>query len=156
MKLLKLKDVNIAQWLIVMVMLGFFVVAILPNEIFGIKLKKTMPKTYEYIVSKRNFLSAKYVCKKDKNTDEIVSDEMCYNKMRVFNNCKNEMYERYAYLVFYRLLPLVENEQQANTIINKCKTYKQEKIKDKISRYKLNKEGSHKNDREINNLLNGL
>lgn len=137
-------------------MFGFFVVAIVPNEIFGIKLKKEMPKTYEYIVSKRNFLSVKYVCKKDKNTDEMVSDEICYNKMRVFDNCKNEMNEGYAYLVFYRLLPLVENEQQANTIINKCKTYKQENIKDKISRYKLNKEGSHKNDREINNLLNGL
>ena len=51
MKLLKLKDINIAQWLIVMVMFGFFVVAIVPNEIFGIKLKKTMPKTYEYVKS---------------------------------------------------------------------------------------------------------
>ena len=156
MKLLKLKNVTVVEFLIVMVMLGFFAATIIPNEIIGRKLKKTMPKTYEYVVSNRDFLSVKQVCKKNARTDEMVSDEICYNKMKVFNNCKNEMNEGYASVEFGKLLYFVETKKQTDAIINKCKTYKKETSKNKISEIEFSKGEFHENNAEIIDILNHL
>lgn len=156
MKLLKLKNVTVVEFLVVMVMFGFFVAAIIPNEIIGIKLKKTMPKTYEYVVTNRDFLSVRRVCKKNFRTDEMVSDEICYNKMMVFNNCKNEMKEGYASVEFSKLLHSVETKKQTDAIINKCKTYKKETSKNKISVKEFSKGDFHQNDAEIIDILNHL
>jgi hypothetical protein len=79
-----------------------------------------MPKTYEYVSSNDNLMLVKYICKKD-NNDERVSDEVCYNRVRVFNDCKKGF-------------PFsVENEKQVEAIINSCNNYKIETIKEEIN-----------------------
>ena len=53
------------------------------------------------------------------------------------------------YPILERLISLVENEQQADTIINKCENYKQE-IPQVVQ------QESHKNDEKINKLLDSF
>jgi hypothetical protein len=76
----------------------------------------------------------------------MVSDEVCYNRIRVLENCKNIKNNQSAYMKLGNLVSLVENEQQADTIINKCQTYKEE----------VNKEESHENDEKINMMVESL
>lgn len=75
----------------------------------------------------------------------MVSDEVCYNRIRVLENCKNIKNNQSAYMKLGKLVSLVENEQQAETIINKCQTYKED-----------NKEESHENDEKINMMVESL
>ena len=121
--------------LIVVAILGIIASALLPRlkafqdeERAKQEIQREMPKTYEYVVSNNIFLSLesfKWICQKENKT-EMVSDEVCYNRIRVLENCKNIKNNQSAYMKLGKLVSLVENEQQAETIINKCQTYKED------------------------------
>ena len=146
---------TLVEMLIVVVILGIIAAAILPRlkafqdeQRAKQEIQREMPKTYEYIVSNNIFLSLesfKWICQKENKT-EMVSDEVCYNRVRVLENCKNLKNNQSAYMKLGKLVSLVENEQQAETIINKCQTYKEE----------INKEESHENDEKINMMVESL
>ena len=79
----------------------------------------------------------------------MVSDEVCFNRVRVLDNCKNLKNNQSAYMKLGNLVSLVENEQQAEKIINKCQTYKEDSKEN-------NKEESHENDEKINMMVESL
>lgn len=149
------KGFTIVEMLIVVAILGIITSALLPRlkafqdeQRAKQEIQREMPKTYEYVVSNNIFLSLesfKWICQKENKT-EIVSDEVCYNRVRVLENCKNLKNNQSAYMKLGNLVSLVENEQQADTIINKCQTYKEE----------VNKEESHENDEKINMMVENL
>lgn len=149
------KGFTLVEMLIVVAILGIIASALLPRlkafqdeERAKQEIQREMPKTYEYVVSNNIFLSLesfKWICQKENKT-EMVSDEVCYNRVRVLENCKNLKNNQSAYMKLGNLVSLVENEQQADTIINKCQTYKEED----------NKEESHKNDEKINMMVESL
>ena len=145
---------TLVEMLIVVVIIGIIAAAILPRlkafqdeQRAKQEIQKEMPKTYEYVVSNNVFLSLesfKWICQEENKT-EMVSDEVCYNRIRVLENCQNLKNNQPAYINLEKLVSLVENEQQADTIINKCKTYKED-----------NKEESHENDEKINMIVENL
>ena len=149
------KRFTLVEMLIVVTILGIIASALLPRlkafqdeERAKQEIQREMPKTYEYVVSNNIFLSLesfKWICQKENKT-EMVSDEVCYNRIRVLENCKNIKNNQSAYMKLGKLVSLVENEQQAEAIINKCQTYKEE----------VNKEESHENDEKINKMLESL
>ena len=115
------------------------------------KVEETMPKTYEYIEFNRSPSLVWQFCKNNTETDEMVSDEVCYNRIRVLENCKNIKNNQSAYMKLGKLVSLIENEQQAETIINKCQTYKEDNSKEEIA-----KNENDENDEKMNEILNSL
>ena len=82
---------------------------------------------------------------------EMVSDEVCYNRMRVFDNCNNGKKTRELENLIY----FVENEQQAETIINSCKLKKQEILKEEINKLRINEEtNKEETNKEVVNINN--
>ena len=112
------------------------------------KVEETMPKTYEYIEFNRSPSLVWQFCKNNTETDEMVSDELCYNRLRVLESCQNIKNKTDTSDKLEKLVSLIENEQQAETIINKCQTYKQEISKEEIAK--------NENDEKMNEILNGL
>ena len=112
------------------------------------KVEETMPKTYEYIEFNRSPSLVWQFCKNNTETDEMVSDEVCYNRLRVLESCQNIKNNTDTSDKLEKLVSLIENEQQAETIINKCNTYKEEVNKEEIAK--------NENDEKMNEILNGL
>ena len=78
---------------------------------------------------------------------EMISDELCYNRMRVYDNCNNGTNTRKLENLTY----FVDNEQQAETIINNCKLKKQEILKEEINKLGINEETNKEvNKEEVN------
>lgn len=112
------------------------------------KVEETMPKTYEYIEFDRSPSLVSQFCKNNTETDEMVSDELCYNRLKTFESCQNLKNNTNTSDKLEKLVSLITNKQQAETIINKCQTYKQEISKEEIAK--------NENDEKMNEILNGL
>ena len=122
-------------------------------------LKKEMPKSYDFttyvkfrsimnkynvdIISLYNLMCTKDTKdteNKEKDSDEKystkerISDEACYQRFRVFESCENKINDEKDRNTLKDLLSLVENEQQANTIIDKCENYTQSNNDEKINK----------------------
>ena len=151
------------EMLISVVILGIIALALVPrlkdaqnyqNEI--LILKKEMPKSYEYttyvrfrsimnkynvdVISLYNLMCLKDKDTKDSDSNEVystkekISDEACYQRFRVFESCENKINDEKDHNKLKDLLSLVENEQQANAIIEKCENYKQSNNDEKINK----------------------
>lgn len=155
MKQFKQKWFTLFEMLIVVVILGIIALVLVPRlkdsqeyqkEI--LVLKKEMPKSYDFttyvkfrsIMNKYNVnVISLYdlMCLKDKDTKdtkERISDEACYNRFRVFESCEDKINDEKDHNKLKDLLHLVENEQQANAIIEKCENYKQSNNDEKINK----------------------
>lgn len=122
-------------------------------------LEKEMPKSYDFttyvkfrsIMDKYNVDTVSLynlMCVKDNkdtknkesnsdekySTKERISDEACYQRFRVFESCENKINDEKDHNTLKDLLSLVENEQQANTIIEKCENYTQPNNNEKINK----------------------
>ena len=148
------KGISMVEISFIIFVFGMLATAIFPvikTQYITGKVEREMPKTFEYVVSNNAFLSLesfKWICQKE-NKNEMVSDEVCFNRVRVLDNCKNLKNNQSAYMKLGNLVSLVENEQQAETIINKCQTYKEDSKEN-------NKEESHENDEKINMMVESL
>lgn len=161
---------TLVEMLIVIVILGIMAATILPrlmHQQTKEKVQKEMPKTYEYVTSNAkcsNFSTVEMLCRKAQGSlsMEMVSDEVCYNRMRVYDNCKNGTNNRKLENLTY----FIDNEQQAETIINSCKLKKQEILKEEINKLgikeetnkeEINKEETNKEVVNVNNeMLNTM
>ena len=112
------KGFTLFEALIVAAIIGVIAAAILPRlheaqeyNKEKQKIQKEMPQTYKYVSKHSNddLMLVRFVCKIE-NTDERVSDEKCYYRMRAFvEDCKNDM-------------PFpVENEEQVEAAIKNCR-----------------------------------
>lgn len=145
------KGVSILQLIGVMIMVGGMLFATIQSIVRNNarkKVEETMPKTFEYIEFNRSPSLVWQFCKNNTETDEMVSDEVCYNRLRTFEICKNKINNKKGSDELEKLVSLIENEQQAETIINKCKTYKEENNKEEIAK--------NENDEKMNEMLNSL
>lgn len=158
MKQFKQKWFTLFEMLIAVIIVGIIALALVPRlkdsqeyqkEI--LVLKKEMPKSYDFttyvkfrsIMNKYNVdVISLYdlMCLKDKDTKdtkdttkERISDEACYQRFRVFESCEN-MFDEKDHNKLKDLLHLIENEQQANTIIEKCENYRQSNNDEKINK----------------------
>lgn len=105
--------VEISFIIFVFGMLAAVIFPVIKTQYITGKVEREMPKTFEYVTAHDNLELVKFVCKKD-NSDKMFSDEVCYNRMKTFDYCKNDF-------------PFtVENEKQVETIFNNCKLKKQE------------------------------
>ena len=73
----------------------------------------------------------------------MVSDELCYSRLKTFESCQNLKNNTNTSNKLEKLVTLIENEQQAEAIINKCQTYKEEIAK-------------NENNEKMNEMLNSL
>lgn len=112
------------------------------------KVEETMPKTYEYIEFNRSPSLVWQFCKNNTETDEMVSDELCYSRLKTFESCQNLQNNTNTSSKLEKLVSLITNKQQAETIINKCHNYKEEVNKEEIFK--------NENDEKMNEILNGL
>lgn len=149
MKLSKLKGVkgvSILQLVGVMMMVGMLFFATIQSIVRNNarkKVEETMPKTYEYIEFNRSPSLVWQFCKNNTETDEMVSDELCYSRLKTFESCQNLKNNTNTSNKLEKLVTLIENEQQAEAIINKCQTYKEEIAK-------------NENNEKMNEMLNSL
>lgn len=135
---------TLVEMLIVIVILGIMAAAILPrlmHQQIKEKVQREMPKTYEYVTSNANssnFYTVEMLCRKTQGSlsMEMVSDEVCYNRMRVYDSCNNVTKTRKLENLTY----FIDNEQQAETIINICKLKKQEILKEEINKLEIKEE----------------
>lgn len=145
------KGVSILQLVGVMIMVGglFFatIQSIVRNNTRK-KIEETMPKTSEYIEFNRSVSLVWQFCKNNTETDEMVSDELCYSRLKTFESCQNLKNNTDTSKELEKLVSLIENEQQAETIINKCQTYKEEISKEEIAK--------NENDKKMDEILNSL
>ena len=159
MKQFKQKWFTLFEMFISIVILGIIALALVQrlkdaqeyqNEIFV--LKKEMQKSYDFttyvkfrsIMNKYNVdVISLYdlMCLKDKDTKETkdttkerISDEACYQRFRVFESCENMFNDEKDRNKLKDLLNLVENEQQANAVIEKCENYTQSNNDEKINK----------------------
>lgn len=150
-KLKGAKGVSILQLVGVMIMVGglFFatIQSIVRNNARK-KVEETTPKTSEYIEFNRSVSLVWQFCKNNTETDEMVSDELCYSRLKTFESCQNLKNNTDTSKELEKLVSLIENEQQAETIINKCQTYKEEISKEEIAK--------NENDKKMDEILNSL
>lgn len=144
------KGISMVEFSFLIFMFGMLATAIFPvikNQYITGKAEREMPKTYQYVKSNAkysNFYTVGMLCEKNPGSlsMEMVSDELCYNRVRVFDGCNNgtksRKLELELELELEDLALSVENEQQAETIINNCITKKQETLKEE-----MNKEETH-------------
>ena len=151
------KGISMVENSFIIFVFGMLATAIFPvikTQYITGKVEREMPKTFEYVKSNvkySNFYTVGIICEKNQGSlsMELVSDEVCFNRVRVLDNCKNLKNNQSAYMKLGNLVSLVENEQQAETIINKCQTYKEDSKEN-------NKEESHENDEKINMMVESL
>lgn len=151
------KGVSILQLVGVMIMVSMIIFAAvqsIADNNARKKVEETMPKTYEYIEFNRSPLLVWEFCKKTTETDEMVSDELCYSRLKTVESCQNLKNNTDTSDKLEKLVTLIENEQQAETIINKCQTYKEENSKEEIAKNETPE--TNKNDEKINTMLNEL
>lgn len=145
------KGVSILQLVGVMIMVGglFFatIQSIVRNNARK-KIEETMPKTSEYIEFNRSVSLVWQFCKNNTETDEMISDELCYSRLKTFESCQNLNNNTNTSNKLEKLVTLIENEQQAEAIINKCQTYKEETSKEEIAK--------NENDKKMDEILNSL
>lgn len=146
--------VEISFIIFVFGMLATAIFSVIKTQYITEKVEREMPKTFEYVKSNvkySNFYTVGIICEKNQGSlsMELVSDELCYNRVRVVEGCNNGTKSRKLNLELEDLAFLVENEQQAETIINKCQTYKEDSKEN-------NKEESHENDEKINMMVESL
>ena len=145
------KGVSILQLFGVMIMVGGMLFATIQSIVRNNarkKIEETMPKTYEYIEFNRSVSLVWQFCKNNTETDEMVSDEVCFNRLKTFESCQNLKNNTDISDKLEKLVTLIENEQQAETIINKCQTYKEEISKEEIAK--------NENDKKMDEILNSL
>ena len=156
-KLKGVKGVSMLHLVVVLLMSGLMIIytflRVADNNARR-EIERTMPKTYEYIEPNSSTSLVQKFCKKITESNEMVSDEVCYNRLRTFENCKNKINNKKDSDELEKLVSLIENEQQAETIINKCQTYKQENTKEEIAKNETPE--TPKNDEKINEILNSL
>ena len=156
MKQFKQKWFTMFEMFITFIILGIIALALVPRlkdaqeyqkEI--LVLKKEMPKSYDFttyvkfrsimnkynvdVISLYNLMCLKNKDTKD-STKEKISDESCYQRFRVFESCENKINDEKDRNTLKDLLHLVENEQQANAVIEKCENYTQPNTDKKINK----------------------
>lgn len=167
------KGITLVEFSLIIFIFGILVTvafSVIKNQYITGQVEREMPKTYEYVTSNAkysNFYTVGMLCETNPGSlsMEMVSDELCYNRVRVFEGCNNGKKSRKLNLELENLALSVENEQQAETIINNCITKKQEALKEEINKLgireeenkeEINKEESHENDEKINKLLDSF
>lgn len=152
------KGISMVEISFIIFVFGMLATAIFPvikTQYITGKVEREMPKTFEYVKSNvkySNFYTVGIICEKNQGSlsMELVSDELCYNRVRVVEGCNNGTKSRKLNLELEDLAFSVENEQQAEAIINKCITKKQETLKEEINKLgikeEVNKEGTNKEE----------
>lgn len=145
------KGVSMLHLIVVMLLSGIMIFGTfksIANNNARKKVEETMPKTSEYIEFNRSVSLVWQFCKNNTETDEMVSDEVCYSRLKTFESCQNLKNNTDTSKELEKLVSLIENEQQAETIINKCQTYKEEISKEEIAK--------NENDKKMDEILNSL
>ena len=145
------KGVSMLHLIVVMLLSGIMIFGTfksIANNNARKKVEETMPKTSEYIEFNRSVSLVWQFCKNNTETDEMVSDEVCYSRLKTLENCQNLKNNTNTSDKLEKLVTLIENEQQAETIINKCHTYKEEISKEEIAK--------NENDKKMDEILNSL
>lgn len=151
------KGITLVEFSLIIFIFGILVTiafSVIKNQYITRQVEREMPKTYEYVTSNAkysNFYTVGTICEKNQGSlsMQMVSDELCYNRVRVFEGCNNGTKSRKLILELENLALSIENEQQADAIINKCENYKQE-IPQVVQ------QESHENDEKINKLLDSF
>ena len=158
------KGITLVEFSLIIFIFGILVTvafSVIKNQYITGQVEREMPKTYEYVSSNAkysNFYTVGMLCEKNPGSlsMEMISDELCYNRVRVFEGCNNGTKSRKLKLELEDLALSVENEQQAETIINNCITKKQEALKEEINKLGI-KEEINKAETNVNNeILNTM